>query len=181
MSMKYLTSFLAFIAFLSFLLPVAVLGASYPASCPTEAQAIVDAVGGCPAIDPGQYSSIYEKCCSISETPASEPSLEPTPEPSPDSDQETPSDTVSIIVSTLILGGLGYSVMRFVLKRKKERSSAPTMLEKKCPYCKGVIPGDATRCSHCQADLRNWLRRHPIWTVIITLLIVLFTVGLGSQ
>src|SRR3989344_2011258 len=118
MSMKYLTSFLAFIAFLSFLLPVAVLGASYPASCPTEAQAIVDAVGGCSAIDPGQYSSIYEKCCSASATPASEPSSEqtldepfseptleePSLEPAPDT-----SDTSSyILISILTWGGLIY-------------------------------------------------------------------------
>ena len=120
--MKYLTSFLAFIAFLSFLLPVAVLGASYPASCPTEAQAIVDAVGGCPAIDPGQYSSIYEKCCSISETPASEPSSEPileepSLEPAPDT-----SDTSSyILVSILTWGGLIYLVIWFVRKWKKKR------------------------------------------------------------
>ncbi|MEK7478599.1 MAG: hypothetical protein AAB626_01585 [Patescibacteria group bacterium] len=36
---------------------------SYPASCPSEAQAIVKAVGGCSAIDRVAYSDIYDKCC----------------------------------------------------------------------------------------------------------------------
>ncbi len=40
------------------------LAASYPATCPAEAQAIVGAVGGCGAISADQYASIYSKCCS---------------------------------------------------------------------------------------------------------------------
>lgn len=36
---------------------------SYSASCPTEAQAILNATGGCAAIDSTVYSNIYEKCC----------------------------------------------------------------------------------------------------------------------
>ena len=36
---------------------------SYPASCPSEAQAIVKAVGGCSTIDRVAYSNIYDNCC----------------------------------------------------------------------------------------------------------------------
>ena len=36
---------------------------SYPTSCPSEAQAIVKAVGGCSTIDRVAYSNIYDNCC----------------------------------------------------------------------------------------------------------------------
>ena len=35
----------------------------YKAGCPEEAKAILDAVGGCDAIDCSEYSAICEKCC----------------------------------------------------------------------------------------------------------------------
>lgn len=47
--------------------------ASYPASCPTEAKAIVDAVGGCSAVDKNIYSAVYNKCCVNSVTSDSKP------------------------------------------------------------------------------------------------------------
>ena len=162
--------FLAPIAFLSFLLSPVTFGASYPTSCPTEAQAIVDAVGGCQAISCNQYEAICAKCCV-----KSEPILEPLPQ----SDSETSSDSFAILVIILILGGLAYLMIWFVRKRKKGENLAPNMLEKKCPYCKGVIPGDATRCSHCQADLRSWPRRHPILTAIILLSLLFIIIGLA--
>lgn len=199
--MKYSISLIVLTAFLSFLFPVIAFGASYPASCPVEARAIVDAVGGCSTIDPGQYSSIYEKCCSVIATPARtitpaprpsakptiEPGLtsEPTPEPSPESDsEETVSDSLAILVLILflgVLGGLIYLVIWFIRKRKKKKGSVPAMPEKKCPYCKSVVPGDSKFCSHCQADLRNWLRRHPIWTAIIALVLLVLIIGLVSS
>lgn len=36
---------------------------TYKESCPPEAQAILDAVGGCDAIDCSEYPAICEKCC----------------------------------------------------------------------------------------------------------------------
>ena len=36
---------------------------SYSASCPTEAQAILSATGGCSAIDSTVYANIYNNCC----------------------------------------------------------------------------------------------------------------------
>ena len=200
--MKYL---LTFTLGLFLLVPVFSFAASYPASCPSEAQAIVDAVGGCSTISESEYGAIYEKCCSVVITPTPPPAtkkrliptpkpvpsltlLPASPEPSPQlasetsSSSETLSDDSSVIlVLILILGGLAYLVIWFVRKRKKRKGSAEqAMPEKKCPYCKSAIPGDATRCSHCQANLRNWWRRHPIWTTILVLLSLLFIIGLVS-
>lgn len=163
--------------FILLLLPSFSFAASYPASCPVEARTIIDAVGGCSTIDSGQYSSIYGKCCSLSTTPGSGVPSKQIQKPTPQPDSETSSGSFAILVSILILGGLVYLVIWFVRKRKKKKGPVvQVMFEKKCPYCKSVIPGDATRCSHCQANLRSWLRRHPIWTVVLTLLAVLFII-----
>ena len=52
-----LVSFVAFI-------PVSVgVEEEYRADCPDEAKAILDAVGGCDAIDCSKYPAICEKCC----------------------------------------------------------------------------------------------------------------------
>ena len=44
---------------------------TYPASCPDEARAIVEAVGGCAEVDNGQYSAVYDNCCAVSATSTS--------------------------------------------------------------------------------------------------------------
>lgn len=44
---------------------------TYPATCPAEAQAIVNAVGGCSAVDKDQYSAVYDSCCAVSSEPIS--------------------------------------------------------------------------------------------------------------
>lgn len=45
---------------------------------------------------------------------------------------------------------------------------------KKCKSCKSEIDEKATKCPHCQADQRNWFRKHPI----ITGLLILFVIGI---
>lgn len=57
------------ISYFLFLISNIAFAASYPASCPTEAKAIVDAVGGCSAIDKNKFSSVYQKCCAIKPIP----------------------------------------------------------------------------------------------------------------
>jgi hypothetical protein len=44
---------------------------------------------------------------------------------------------------------------------------------KPCPYCKEQVPLSATKCSHCQSDLRTWARRHPI----VTFFLFIFLLG----
>ena len=39
------------------------------------------------------------------------------------------------------------------LGKKKEEPAAPTT--KVCPYCKSVIPIEATRCAHCTSELHQ--------------------------
>lgn len=43
---------------------------------------------------------------------------------------------------------------------------------KKCKSCQSEIDDKATKCPHCQADQRNWFRRHPIITGFFALLLV---------
>lgn len=45
-------------------------------------------------------------------------------------------------------------------------------LTKSCPHCKTTIDSTAKKCQHCQTDLRNWFVRHPVWTVILVIVIV---------
>ncbi len=48
---------------------------------------------------------------------------------------------------------------------------------KKCKYCKLEIDSKASRCPHCQGDLRGWFRRHPIWTGILGFLFLVWVIG----
>ena len=61
------------------------LAESYPTTCPTEAQAVLKAVGGCSAIDCKVYSNICAKCCVTAAAPAktATPTVAPTLTPKP--------------------------------------------------------------------------------------------------
>ena len=43
---------------------------------------------------------------------------------------------------------------------------------KKCKSCKSEIDAKASKCPHCQTDQRGWFRRHPVWTVILALIVI---------
>ena len=49
---------------------------------------------------------------------------------------------------------------------------------KKCSHCKSEIDKDAKRCPKCQADLRNWFRRHIILSIIGGIILLLVMVGI---
>lgn len=42
---------------------------------------------------------------------------------------------------------------------------------KKCEKCQLDIPLKATKCPHCQTDLRSWWRRHPVSSLVLGCLI----------
>lgn len=47
---------------------------------------------------------------------------------------------------------------------------------KKCKHCKEEINKDAKRCPKCSGDLRSWIVRHPILTVLFSIIgLVIFT------
>lgn len=53
---------------------------------------------------------------------------------------------------------------------------------KKCKSCQKEIDEKATKCPHCQTDLRSWFRRHPILSGILILFIIgIFAVGSGGS
>lgn len=45
---------------------------------------------------------------------------------------------------------------------------------KKCDYCKSEIDSEATRCSKCQADLRGYMKRHPIGAFLSIFILFIF-------
>ncbi len=44
-------------------------------------------------------------------------------------------------------------------------------MKKTCKACKSEIDAGATKCPKCGTDLRNWFARHPVWTILIALLV----------
>lgn len=49
-----------------------------------------------------------------------------------------------------------------------------------CPACKSVISQNATRCRFCQADLRSWVNRHPIFSLLTLGLVYVIVSLIGS-
>lgn len=52
---------------------------------------------------------------------------------------------------------------------------------RKCPKCKEDIKSDAKKCKHCGADLRNWIERHKILTVLISISFLAIIVSGGGN
>lgn len=60
------------------LFPAVSFAATYPASCPVEAQGILGALGGCTGINESEYGAIYSKCCSTATAPEDPPAVDTT-------------------------------------------------------------------------------------------------------
>lgn len=43
---------------------------------------------------------------------------------------------------------------------------------KKCPKCQEDIQINAKKCKHCGTDLRSWIVRHPILTILIVIVLI---------
>lgn len=45
---------------------------------------------------------------------------------------------------------------------------------KPCPKCHEPIQQEAKKCKHCWSYFKNWILRHPIWSIIIFLVFMAF-------
>ena len=43
---------------------------------------------------------------------------------------------------------------------------------KKCPACQKEVDPKATKCPYCQSDMRNWIRKHPIGSLLLALIVL---------
>lgn len=57
----------------------------------------------------------------------------------------------------------------------------PEAATKQCRECKENIPVNAKKCAKCGAKQGNWVVRHPIWTVIIVIFILIGISGASSS
>lgn len=46
------------------------------------------------------------------------------------------------------------------------------MTTKQCKHCRVEIDEKASKCPHCQSDLRSWFQKHPILTIFLVLFII---------
>lgn len=54
-------------------------------------------------------------------------------------------------------------------------------MTKKCKSCMKDIDAKAKKCPYCQADQRNWFRKHPILTGIFGLIIFFVVIGVAGS
>ena len=51
---------------------------------------------------------------------------------------------------------------------------------KKCPHCQLEVEPKATKCPHCKSDLRPWIRRHPLLSLFLVIIIIPMFISLSS-
>ena len=84
----------------------------YPNTCPAEAIAIVNSVGGCAAVSQQTFPAVYEKCCRL---PTSTLTPTPAPVPAPAERSSTSSYIVYVAIAAAVL--IGFLMIK---KNKKE-------------------------------------------------------------
>ena len=84
---------------------------TYPSTCPSEAIGVLNAVGGCAAVDCNRFPAICQKCCTVQETESQVATPQPTYVSYP-----TPSSNVFIIVGIVIT----ILVIGFIFLRHKK-------------------------------------------------------------
>ncbi len=60
---------------------------------------------------------------------------------------------VNSLVSFLIVAVAMFFVIRAMNRLRREEPEEPEPAPRKCPYCRGEIAEDATRCPHCTSEL----------------------------
>ena len=61
---------------------------------------------------------------------------------------------ITAVINFLIMALVVFVFVKQMNKMKKEVPAAPT--DKECPYCKSMIPIEATRCPHCTSKLAGY-------------------------
>ncbi len=61
---------------------------------------------------------------------------------------------ITAVINFLIMALVVFIFVKQMNKMKKEVPAAPT--DKECPYCKSMIPIEATRCPHCTSKLAGY-------------------------
>lgn len=51
---------------------------------------------------------------------------------------------------------------------------------KKCKWCQTEIEDKCKVCPQCGKDLRNWFAKHPVWSVIIGLIVIGMVANAGK-
>lgn len=74
---------------------------TYPSTCPSEAIGILEAVGGCDAVDCDRFPAICEKCCVKAITPIAAPIREI--QPSYTSPQSSNGIIIVVVIAALII------------------------------------------------------------------------------
>ena len=60
---------------------------------------------------------------------------------------------INAVVNFLIIAVCLFAVLKAINKMKKPAVEEPAAEPRLCPYCKGEIAEDATRCPHCTSQL----------------------------
>lgn len=60
---------------------------------------------------------------------------------------------VQTVINFFIVAIYIFAMVKFINKLKRPAPEAPKPAPRLCPYCKGEIAADATRCPHCTSHL----------------------------
>ena len=60
---------------------------------------------------------------------------------------------VQTVINFFIVAICIFAMVKFINKLKRPAPEAPKPAPRLCPYCKGEIAADATRCPHCTSHL----------------------------
>lgn len=63
---------------------------------------------------------------------------------------------------------------------EQKEESKPSEKMKPCPYCRKEIGALAKKCPYCQSDVRNFVNRHPIMTVLLIVVAFIIFVSIVS-
>jgi len=63
---------------------------------------------------------------------------------------------ITAVINFLIMALVVFIFVKQMNKLKKEAPAVETEKEKECPYCKTMIPIEATRCPHCTSKLAGY-------------------------